>query len=164
MSYSDIINAISIHGDALGKTALDYSNIGNRLSYTAPSQVNTGGVNAWSSEAYTPTTYRDIYKGYSPVKDPRSLYTDINKDLTGWDKTLIKGAKGISGYQMGSQVSPYLKNAGQTLTNTLTGQKLSSADWLKTTGGGGSFNLGPAAAIYGALGNDGNPYTFKRFV
>ena len=145
--YQNVINALKLHGGALNQTAADWANIGNRLNYTAP-QGGPKGVNPWSSEAYVPTTYRDIASGYAPVQDPRDLYSQFNKDLTSWDKTLLKGTKGLAGYQLGEKISPYVQQLGETLGGTALGK--------------GGLNLGPAAAVYGAFGSDQNPYTFTR--
>lgn len=154
MAYSDIINAVKLHGDALNKTALDWGNVSNRLSYTAP-KGGPQGVNPWSSEAYVPQTYRDIARGYAPVQDPRSIYNQATEGLTGWDKTLMKGAKGISGYQIGSELSPFIQKGGTSIYNAITGTQ-QSLPTMK------NFNLGPAAAVYSAFGTDNNPYTLTK--
>ena len=150
MSYSDVINSLKLHGGALNQTAANWANIGNNMqSQLGATTAQSQGVNPWSSEAYVPKTYRDIYSEYSDVVDPRSAFNTYN-DLSGGEKFGINAAKGLTGFQMGSQISPYL--AGTKLTN-----KAGETMW--GLGKGQSFNLGPSMAVR-SFTNDMNPYTY----
>ena len=131
MSYSDVLKAVDMHGGVLNKTMASFSNKGNNINNSYASQ----GTNPWSSGAYTMGDYRDFANGQPDIYDDRVMYNEMNSGMTNFDKTLMKGAKGMQGYTMGKQLSPYLSSAN-------------------------AFNLGPAAGVYGAFGTDNNPYTF----
>jgi hypothetical protein len=131
MSYSDVMKAVGMHGDVLNKTVSDFSNKGNSID----NPYNSQGTNPWSSKAYTKGDYRSFAGGQPDIYDDRDMYRDMNDGMTDFDKTLMKGAKGMQGYKMGSMASSYISNAN-------------------------GFNLGPAGAVYSAFGNDNNPYTF----
>ena len=131
MSYSDVMKAVDMHGGALNKTMSSFSNKGNNINNSYASQ----GTNPWSSGAYTMGDYRDFANGQPDIYDDRVMYNEMNSGMTNFDKNLMRGAKGMQGYTMGKQLSPYLSSAN-------------------------AFNLGPAAGVYGAFGTDNNPYTF----
>ena len=129
--YANVMRAIENHGGVLNKTMASFSNKGNNINNSYASQ----GTNPWSSGAYTMGDYRDFANGQPDIYDDRVMYNEMNSGMTNFDKNLMRGAKGMQGYTMGKQLSPYLSSAN-------------------------AFNLGPAAGVYGAFGTDNNPYTF----
>ena len=131
MSYSDVMKAVDMHGGALNKTMSSFSNKGNNINNSYASQ----GTNPWSSGAYTMGDYRDFASSQDDIYDDRAMYNEMGSGMTNFDKNLMRGAKGMQGYTMGKQLSPYLSSKN-------------------------AFNLGPAAGVYGAFGTDNNPYTF----
>ena len=131
MSYSDVLKAVNMHGGVLDKTMSSFSNKGNNINNSYASQ----GTNPWSSGAYTMGDYRDFADGQPDIYDDRVMYNEMNSGMTNFDKTLMRGGKGMQAFKMGKQLSPYLSKAN-------------------------AFNLGPAAGVYGAFGTDNNPYTF----
>ena len=148
MSYSDVLNSLKLHGGALNQTTADWANIGNSMqSQLGNTTAQSQGVNPWSSEAYVPKTYRDIYSEYSDVIDPRSAFSEYT-DLSGGEKFGINAAKGLTGYKMGSEFSPYISDA----VSSLSGKK-----WGLT--GDQTMNLGPSQFVRGFT-NDMNPYTY----
>jgi len=147
MSYSNVINAINTLKDA--NVVSDYANKGNNLDVILQQQ----GVNPYSSEAYFPKNIRDMYAQYSEVQDPRSVYKDQLSGISKFDKNLMKFGSGMTGYNLGSKVSPFIRSGAQSIYSGLG---------MEAPGALGSVNFGPAAAVYGAFGTDNNPYTLTR--
>lgn len=128
MPYSDIINAINQYG-----SVYNYGEV-------------EGSVNPYSSQAYTPTNYREIISRKTAPVDPRSAFTDYKP---GWEQSLATGT-------MGLQVGSNLKFSPKTqmgVTNFLGNSDKAIGDFK-----GG--NLGASLALYGAT-RDGNPYNLS---
>jgi len=128
----------------------NFANKGNNLT-----NIKTGGVNPYSSRAYTDFSYRDLASQSPEIFDERQAYSDLTSGLSGEDKLMLKGTKGLQGYSLGSELSPYLSKGLTNVTSAITGSPISNAAMQ-------SFNLGPAAGVYSAFGTDNNPYTFTK--
>ena len=128
----------------------NFANKGNNLS-----NIKTSGVNPYSSRAYTDFSYRDLASQSPEIFDERQAYSDLTSGLSGEDKLMLKGTKGLQGYSLGSELSPYLSKGLTNVTSAITGSPMSNAAMQ-------SFNLGPAAGVYSAFGTDNNPYTFTK--
>tara|TARA_R110000824_G_scaffold198270_5_gene382258 strand:- start:613 stop:2469 length:1857 start_codon:yes stop_codon:yes gene_type:complete len=134
MSYSDVTKAIEQYGDVFNTR--NWANKGNRLQETY--KGGSTGVNPFSSAAYGPSS-ENIYGNINPVTDPRSMFSDYKPNL------LTRGTQGLTGYTMGSEISPYLQKFGTSLGGNDLGK--------------GGFNLGPSMAVRGYT-NDMSPYTY----
>lgn len=128
----------------------NFANKGNNLS-----NIKTSGVNPYSSRAYTDFSYRDLANQSPEIFDERQAYSDLTSGLSDQDKLMLKGTKGLQGYSLGSELSPYLSKGLTNVTSAITGSPISNAAMQ-------SFNLGPAAGVYSAFGTDNNPYTFTK--
>lgn len=128
----------------------NFANKGNNLS-----NIKTSGVNPYSSRAYTDFSYRDLASQSPEIFDERQAYSDLTSGLSGEDKLMLKGTKGLQGYSLGSELSPYLSKGLTNVTSAITGSPMPNAAMQ-------SFNLGPAAGVYSAFGTDNNPYTFTK--
>ena len=128
----------------------DFANKGNNLI-----NIKTGGVNPYSSQAYSNFSYRDLVNQSPEIFDERQAYADLTSGLSNQDQLLMKGSKGLQGYSLGSELSPYLSKGLSNVTSAITGSPMTNAAMQ-------SFNLGPAAAVYSAFGTDNNPYTFTK--
>ena len=128
----------------------DFANKGNNIS-----NIQTTGVNPYSSQAYSNFNYRDLINQQSPIVDERQMYSSMTDDMSKQDQLLLKGGKGLQGLTLGNQLSPYIGKGLTGLNNAISNTAVSSA-------GMQSFNLGPAAAVYSAFGTDNNPYTFTN--
>lgn len=128
----------------------DFANKGNNIS-----NIQTTGVNPYSSQAYSNFNYRDLVNQQAPIVDERQMYASMTSDMSTQDQLLLKGGKGLQGLTLGSKLSPYIGKGLTGLNNAISNSAVSSA-------GMQSFNLGPAAAIYSAFGTDNNPYTFTN--
>ena len=146
--YSNVMKQMELlKGSGLN---YDFANKGNNIS-----NINTTGVNPYSSQAYTNFNYRDLVNQAPTIVDERDMYSNITEDMSKQDQLLLKGAKGLQGLQLGQQLSPYIGKGLSSLYSGISGNPISSA-------GMQSFNLGPAAAVYSAFGTDNNPYTFTK--
>jgi len=125
----------------------NFANKGNNLT-----NIKTGGVNPYSSRAYTDFSYRDLANQAAPIQDERQMYSDLTSGLSGQDQLLMKGAKGLQAYTIADKVSPYLADVGTGIVNATNPASMNASMQ--------SFNLAPAAAVYSAFGTDNNPYTF----
>ena len=135
MAYSDILKATSLYGNLLNK---NFANSANNLKNI---NFQQGPVNPNTSEAYFPSTARDLYmSGTQDVYNPMIEWQDY------------KPYKGSNLALQGSQAMKYGK-IGETLTPI-------TQDISTLLGGKGKIDsLAPATALYGLTQNQ-NPYDF----
>ena len=135
MAYSDILKATSLYGNLLNK---NWSNAANNLKNT---QFHQGPVNPNTSEAYFPSTSRDLYmSGTQDVYNPMLEWQDY-KPYKG-SNLALQGSQAMKYSQIGKTLTPVAQDV-----STLLGQE------------GTIGSLAPATALYGLTQNQ-NPYDF----
>ena len=147
MAYSDIISATSLYGNLLKNQFANASNNLNRA------QMEYTPVNPYSSGAFSTQSARNIYQGTG-----RGTVSDIElaeqNKLEGVDNLLTKGLQGLQFYQVADKVSPFIQKIGSNIAGTLSKN-------FAPNPAAGSFNLGPAALLYG-ITRDQNPYEVSK--
>tara|TARA_R100000654_G_scaffold22651_1_gene44864 strand:- start:13469 stop:14614 length:1146 start_codon:yes stop_codon:yes gene_type:complete len=140
MSAQDIINTFR-YRDILGN--LDMANKANNMANV---RFDSAPINPYSSGAFTNRSARNIYNSFTNVQNPMDAFNEY-KPYSGVN-LINQGIQGLQYGNIAKQVSPFIKTAASNLAK-------------KSFPGAESFNLGPAATVYGLTQNQ-NPYDFTR--
>tara|TARA_R110000822_G_scaffold8032_1_gene32093 strand:+ start:2611 stop:4956 length:2346 start_codon:yes stop_codon:yes gene_type:complete len=139
MGYQNIKDALSQYGNTLNKTEEDY------MGRNSISMEYDQKINPYSSRGYVDNTYRGLASEKADMYSPMDMYKDGAMDPT----LLTRATQGATYFKGAQTASPYISDIAQQFTGN-PGAALTE-----------SFNLGPAAFVYGATRNN-NPYDYTK--
>ena len=124
MSYSNVLNAVNVYGNVLGRGMDSYANRGNQLSNIDDSTIYGRTTPYRGPNTFMSSSSRNIYGNEVPeVYDPRSMYQDEKGNWIDADP-LVRGTGAIQTALMAKQLSPYASKALGYGKAAVTGQQV----------------------------------------
>ena len=157
MSYSNVLNAVNVYGNVLGRDMYSYGNKSNRLGDINDSSIYGRTQPYRGPSTFTSSSSRNIYGNEVPeTYDPRSMYQDEKGNWIDADP-LVRGSSAIQTALLGKQLSPYASNIISKGYSAITGKDPITDAAGKTVGIGPGLGWGMAVKGYT---DDRNPYTY----
>ena len=157
MSYSNVLNAVNVYGNVLGRDMYSYGNKSNRLGDINDSSIYGRTQPYRGPSTFTSSSSRNIYGNEVPeTYDPRSMYQDEKGNWIDADP-LVRGSSAIQTALLGKQLSPYASNIISKGYSAITGKDPITDAAGKTVGIGPGLGWGMAVKSYT---DDRNPYTY----